>query len=433
MRITIIGTGYVGLVTACCLADIGHDVVGVDIDAAKVAKLKEGTSPIYEPGLEELLSKVIASGNISFTTNLEEALPETEVIFSAVATPAKEDFSADLRAVLVVCESVASLADHPLVFVNKSTVPVGTGKECEMRMDTILAERGVEFRIPVVSNPEFLREGCAIGDTMHPDRIVIGSSNTSAIETLKNVYKGQEPILVMERESAEIVKYASNAFLATKISFINQLAELCESQGGSITDVATGMGLDDRIGSKFLRSGIGYGGSCFPKDVKALIALSRHTGIPMPIISAVHDVNDRARQRFAKRVLEHMNEGQTVGVWGLAFKPGTDDMRDAPSIDIIADLQQSGITVRAYDPIAQENAKEILEGVEFCNSPLEAVEGVDALAVLTEWEEFAEADLSEIASNMAGTDVFDGRNCLDKVAAESVGLRYHGVGLYLSS
>ncbi|PIR53809.1 UDP-glucose 6-dehydrogenase, partial [Candidatus Peregrinibacteria bacterium CG10_big_fil_rev_8_21_14_0_10_42_8] len=296
MKITVIGTGYVGLVSAVCFAELGHTVIGVDIDEAKVAKLKEGVSPIYEPELDDLLRKNIAAGRITFTSDITEALPDTQVVFSAVATPPNEDFSADLRAVFIVAETVATHADHNIVFVNKSTVPVGTGEKCEDIIRKKLTERGVDIEIAVVSNPEFLREGHAIHDTMQPDRIVVGIPQNAdwAKKIMEDIYKPLtrtgKPILWMKRESAEIVKYASNGFLANKISFINMLSELCEATGGNIRDIAKGMGMDDRIGPRFLQSGIGYGGSCFPKDVKALIALSRETGVPLPLIEATHNI-----------------------------------------------------------------------------------------------------------------------------------------------
>ncbi len=430
MKITVIGTGYVGLVSAVCFAELGHEVIGVDIDASKVEKLKGGVSPIYEPELEDLLQKNLKAGRIRFTTELSEALPETEVVFSAVATPPNEDFSADLKAVFIVAESVAKLADHDLVFVNKSTVPVGTGKKCEEIM-----KQHSSYNIPVVSNPEFLREGHAVHDTMQPDRIVIGiNGNKQAKATLEELYKpltrATKPIVWMNRESAEIVKYASNGFLANKISFANMLSELCEVTGGNVRDVTRGMGMDDRIGPRFLHSGIGYGGSCFPKDVKALIALSRETGVPLPLIQATHDINQHQRQRYFKKLLDSLKPNATVGIWGLSFKPRTDDMREAPSLDLIPMLIEAGHTIKAHDPVAMKNAQSIItEGVDWKDSMMEAATDADALIVLTEWDEFRGADLSAVKNVMKGSALFDGRNIYDPQEVESAGLTYNGIGL----
>ncbi len=435
MHITVIGTGYVGLVSAVCFAELGHTVIGVDIDEAKVAKLKQGVSPIYEPELDDLLKRNIDAGRITFTTDITEALPQTQVVFSAVATPPNEDFSADLRAVFIVAETVATHADHDIVFVNKSTVPVGTGKKCEDIIQKKLTERGVEMNIPVVSNPEFLREGHAIHDTMQPDRIVVGINNNAwAQEIMEDIYKPLtrtgKPILWMNRESAEIVKYASNGFLANKISFINMLSELCEETGGNIRDIAKGMGMDDRIGPRFLHSGIGYGGSCFPKDVKALIALSRETGVPLPLIDATHAINQHQRERYFKKILDALPANATVGIWGLSFKPRTDDMREAPSLDLIPMLLEAGHTVRVHDPIAMENARSIIEGdIEWKENMMDTVADADATIVLTEWDEFRGVDFGKLKNTMKGTDLFDGRNIYDPEEVREAGLVYHGIGI----
>lgn len=436
MKIAVIGTGYVGLVSAVCFAELGHDVWGVDIDEEKVRKLQGGISPIYEPELEELLKKNLEAGTVKFTTDLAQALPDTQVVFSAVATPPNEDFSADLKAVFIVAESVAKLADHNIVFVNKSTVPVGTGTKCEEVIAKALADRGVDYKIPVISNPEFLREGHAISDTMQPDRIVVGmNENGWAKQTMEELYvpltRTSQPIVWMSRESSEIVKYASNGFLANKISFANMLSELCEATGGNVRDVTKGMGLDDRIGPRFLQSGIGYGGSCFPKDVKALIALSRETGVPLPLIQATHDINQHQRERYFKKILDALPaEGATVGIWGLSFKPRTDDMREAPSLDLIPLLVNAGHTVQAYDPVAMENAKNIItDDIEWKDSALEAAENADAVIVLTEWEEFCNTDLTTLKLTMKGNDLFDGRNIYEPAEVKEAGLQYHGIGL----
>ncbi|MCA9370353.1 MAG: UDP-glucose/GDP-mannose dehydrogenase family protein [Candidatus Peregrinibacteria bacterium] len=435
MKITVIGTGYVGLVSAVCFAELGHEVMGVDIDEAKVAKLKQGISPIYEPELPELLKRNLDAGRIRFTTDLAEALPNSKVVFSAVATPPNEDFSADLKAVFIVAESVAALADHDIVFVNKSTVPVGTGKRCEELIQKKLQERGVDFAIPVVSNPEFLREGHAVHDTMQPDRIVVGiNGNNEAKELMEEMYRpltrATKPIVWMQRESAEIVKYASNAFLANKISFINMMSELCEATGGNVRDIARGMGMDDRIGPRFLHAGIGYGGSCFPKDVKALIALSRETGVALPLVQATHDINQHQRERYFKKILDALPSNATVAIWGLSFKPRTDDMREAPSLDLLPMLTAAGHSVRAHDPIAMENAKAIVgDGIEWIEKMMDSARDADAVVVLTEWDEFRGADFKKLKEVMKGNLLFDGRNIYDPAEVEEVGLTYYGIGL----
>lgn len=435
MKIAVIGTGYVGLVSAVCFAELGHDVFGIDIDEAKIKKLKQGISPIYEPDLEELLKKNLDAGKIQFTTDIAEALPSAQVVFSAVATPPNEDFSADLKAVFIVAESVAKHADHNIVFVNKSTVPVGTGTRCEEVIQKVLSERGVDYKIPVVSNPEFLREGHAIHDTLEPDRIVIGINEEGwAKEALEELYgpltKTCEPIVWMARESSEIVKYASNGFLANKISFANMLSELCEATGGDVRDVTKGMGLDDRIGPRFLQSGIGYGGSCFPKDVKALIALSRETGVPLPLIQATHDINQYQRERYFKKILAALPSEATVGIWGLSFKPRTDDMREAPSLDLIPMLLAAGHTIQVHDPVAMDNARSIItDDIAWKDDPMAAAQNADALIVLTEWDVFCEADLNQLKLTMKGADLFDGRNIYDPQKVKEAGLTYYGIGI----
>lgn len=457
MQIAVVGTGYVGLVSAACFAELGHRVIGVDIDAAKVEMLKSGKSPIFEPGLEELIERGLKNGLLSFTTKLEEALPGTQIVFSAVATPPGENHSADLRAVFAVTESVARTANADIVFVNKSTVPVGTGKKCEERIAAILKERNVNFKIPVVSNPEFLREGMAVDDTLMPDRIIVGingdleiangevrsaneSSNSQianrnwARELMEELYRpitrATKPIVFMKRESAEIVKYASNAFLATKISFINMLTEFCEATGANIRDVALGMGLDTRIGHRFLHAGIGYGGSCFPKDVKALMATAKEYGLNFPIVDATDAVNVHQRNRFIEKILKHLPAKATVGVWGLAFKPKTDDMREAPSIDVINALVKAGHSIRAYDPAAIDTAKKVMpKELQYASSPLEAAKDADALLALTEWDVFRGADLKALKKSMKGNLLFDGRNIYDPSEVQDAGLTYHGIGL----
>ncbi len=438
MTIAVVGTGYVGLVSAACFAELGHTVWGIDIDVVKVEMLKSGKSPIFEPGLEELIQRNLKNGNLKFTTYLTEALDENvSIVFSAVATPPGEGFKADLRAVFTVAEEVARNAKNPVIFVNKSTVPVGTGAQCEERISNVLKERGVSFGIPVISNPEFLREGMAVNDTMSPDRIVVGvnGAGEEARELMEELYHPithmNKPLVFMSRESAEIVKYAANAFLATKISFINMLTELCEKTDADIRDVAEGIGLDNRIGPRFLHAGIGYGGSCFPKDVKALMATAEEYDVPMPIIKATDEVNARQRQRFIDLILSKLSPASTIAVWGLAFKPKTDDMREAPSIDVINALIEAEHTVLVYDPEAQERARLVLpDVVHFMNSPMDAIENqnVDALVLLTEWDEF-KMNLKQVKNVMKGNLLFDGRNMFESSEAQKVGFEYYGIGL----
>ncbi|UPA22456.1 UDP-glucose/GDP-mannose dehydrogenase family protein [Candidatus Peribacteria bacterium] len=435
MTIAVIGTGYVGLVSAACFAELGHTVYGIDIDAAKVAMLRDGKSPIYEPGLEELIKQGLANGRLIFETDITLALPHAEVVFSAVATPPGEGFKADLRAVFAVAETIAQKVDHPIVFVNKSTVPVGTGELCEEKINAILKERGITWSIPVVSNPEFLREGMAVPDTMMPERIVVGiNGDTRAKELMEELYRpitrANKPIIFMKRESAEIVKYASNAFLATKISFINMLTELTEKTGGNIRDVATGMGLDSRIGPRFLHAGIGYGGSCFPKDVKALLATGKEYGIPMPIVEATDAVNQHQRERFIAKIVSMLPAQSKVAIWGLSFKPKTDDMREAPSIDVINALISAGHTVSAFDPVATERAKPLLPFItHYADTSMDAVMEADALVVLTEWDEFRGTDLKLTKEHMKGNLLFDGRNIYEPREVTEAGFIYHGIGL----
>lgn len=434
MKIAVVGTGYVGLVTAACFAELGHDVIGVDIDATKVERLKKGECPIFEPGLEELLKQGLESKRLSFTTDLASALPHVAIVFSAVATPPDEDWKADLRAVFAVADTVATHAAKNLVFVNKSTVPVGTGTQCEERMAKILKDRGASIEIPVVSNPEFLREGMAVGDTLMPERIVVGMNGSAwAKDIIEDIYRPitrvGRPIVFMGRESAEIVKYAANAFLATKISFANMLSEFCEVTGANVRDVVAGIGLDSRIGPRFLHAGIGYGGSCFPKDVKALMATAKQYGIPMPIVEATDAINAHQRERFIAHLLKHLAPASTVAVWGLAFKPKTDDMREAPSIDVIHALAKAGHAVTAFDPAAEEKAKPLLPAIGYAASPLDAVKGADALVLLTEWDLFRGIDLKEVKAAMKGGQLFDGRNVYEPAEVAEAGLAYHCVGV----
>ncbi len=443
MKIAVVGTGYVGLVSAACFAELGHTVVGVDIDEKKIATLKSGKSTIFEPELEPLIQRGLASGHLSFTTDLKATLPDVEIVFSAVATPPGEGYKADLRAVFTVAETVAKNAAKDLLFVNKSTVPVGTGQKCEEKITQILKDRGVAFSIPVISNPEFLREGLAVPDTLTPDRIVVGINPSTgsgqagfskAREMMEELYRPLtrvgRPLLFMSRESAEIVKYASNAFLATKISFINMLTEFTEKTGANIRDIAAGLGLDQRIGPKFLHAGIGYGGSCFPKDVKALLQTAKEHGVTFDIVEATDRINTRQRFRFFEKVLKALPPKANVALWGLSFKPRTDDMREAPSLDLIPLLLKAGHAVTAFDPAAEENTRKFFpKEIRYAVSPLEAATGADAVILLTEWDMFRGIDLKEVKKAMKGKDLFDGRNVYEPSEVREAGLVYHGIGI----
>ena len=439
MRLAVVGTGYVGLVTATCFAELGHSVTGIDIDEKKIAMLKEGKSPIYEPGLEELIQKGLKSGFLRFTTDLPSSLADIDMVFSAVATPPGEGAKADLRAVFSVAESVAEHAEREILFVNKSTVPVGTGRICEEKITEVLKKRGKTFAIPVISNPEFLREGMAVPDTLMPDRIVVGVNGNEKAKTLmeelyRPITRVGKPLLFMDRESAEIVKYASNSYLATRISFINMLTEFIEKNGGNIRHVAEGMGLDHRIGPKFLHAGIGYGGSCFPKDVKAFLATAKEKGLSFPILEATDAVNRHQRERFFAQILAALPSRGTVCLWGLSFKPRTDDMREAPSLDLIPLLLKEGFTVAAHDPAAMENTRMLFpSGIRFATSPLDAAKDADAVVLLTEWDIFRGVDLNDVKSAMRGKDLFDGRNIYEPKDVEAAGLVYHGIGIHSSS
>ncbi len=443
MKLAVVGTGYVGLVTATCFAELGHSVIGVDIDEAKIKTLQSGKSTIYEPGLEELIQRGLQSGLLSFTAQLTEVINDVDMIFSAVATPPDEGYRADLRAVFSVAEAVAKQATKDLLFVNKSTVPVGTALKCEERIKKILTERGVNIEIPVVSNPEFLREGMAVQDTLVPDRVIVGihpstslrtSSNERAKKLLEELYRPitriGRPLLFMSRESAEIVKYAANSYLATRISFINMLTEFAELSGADIRDIAAGIGLDHRIGPKFLHAGIGYGGSCFPKDVKAFLAAAADRGLTFPIIEATDAINRRQRERFFAKILKSLPKKARVCVWGLSFKPRTDDMREAPSLDLIPLLLKNDCTVTAFDPFAMENAKKVFpKEVHYAATALDAAKDADAVVLLTEWDVFRGIDLKEVKKIMNGRNLFDGRNVYEPEDVEGAGMAYHGIGM----
>jgi len=421
-KIAVIGTGYVGLVSGACFAYLGHRVIGLDIDKEKIERLKKGEVPIYEPGLESILKKALREGNIEFTTDYSYAVKNSDFIFIAVGTPSKEDGSADLSYVESAYRSIAENIGNEdfKIIVNKSTVPVGTGRWAKEFIKKLLKERGIkepEKRFEVVSNPEFLREGKAVEDFMKPDRVVVGADNREIGGLVASLYeKLQPPVLLTDLPTAEMVKYASNAFLAAKISFINEIANVCEKLGADVNVVARGMGLDHRISPHFLRAGCGFGGSCFPKDVKALIHTAQKVNEKPELLKAVIEVNEKQKLKPVEKLLKHIPDlkGKTIAVWGLAFKPETDDMREAPSIPVIRELLKMGATVKAYDPVATENAKKVFkeeiekyrEKLTFTNGKYEALEGAEALLLITEWEEFKEVDFDKLK----GKVVIDGRN-----------------------
>jgi UDPglucose 6-dehydrogenase len=431
VNIAVVGTGYVGLVTGAGLADFGNDVVCVDIDESKIEALEQGRIPIYEPGLDAIVAKNVEEGRLRFTTDLPSAIRAARAIFIAVGTPQSADGSADLRYVEEVARAIAAHMDGPKLVVTKSTVPIGTGR----RIQQILTEAGQGERAHVVSNPEFLREGSAIEDLMRPDRVVIGVYEPEAIELMKEIYAPlhslEVPFVVTNVESSELIKYASNAFLATKISFINEVAVLCERLGADVQDVARGMGLDTRINPKFLQTGPGYGGSCFPKDTSALVDIARRAGYRFKIVESVVEVNDEIKQRMVSKVEKVVGsdmKGATIGILGLAFKPETDDMRESPSIPLIEGLLKLGATIRAFDPEAMENARKMFEGVEFCSDPYQTAEGADCLVIVTEWNEFRALNLGRIRELMRRAAIVDLRNVYDPERVKAEGFEYEAVG-----
>ncbi|MGD8439472.1 MAG: UDP-glucose/GDP-mannose dehydrogenase family protein [Holophagae bacterium] len=433
MHICVVGTGYVGLVTGACLADFGMDVTCVDKDERKINMLLDGEMPIYEPGLDALVDKNARAGRLHFTTDLEPAIRQALAIFIAVGTPPKEDGSADLSYVIEVAESIADNLDGYKVVVTKSTVPTGTGQLIE---NTIRTRTTSKHPFSVVSNPEFLREGSAIGDFMRPDRVVIGARDPQAIAIMKDIYSPlflrETPFVITNVESSELIKYASNAFLATKITFINEVAELCELIGADVHHVARGMGLDKRIGPKFLHPGPGYGGSCFPKDTQALSDIARQAGRPFDIVDTVVAVNERMKVRAVDKVRAALRDdlkGRTVALLGLSFKPETDDMRESASIPIAETLIAEGASVRAFDPVAMDNARDILPAeVVYCEDSYDAAEGADALVIVTEWNQFRSLDMERVKQALAGNVVVDLRNVCSPARMAEHGLVYTGVG-----
>ncbi len=414
MRVAMIGSGYVGLVSGVCFSEFGHRVTCVDKDEGRIAALQAGRVPIYEPGLEALLAKNVAAGRLDFTTDTAAAVAAAEAVFIAVGTPSRRgDGHADLTHVMAAAEEIAAALDGPTVVLTKSTVPVGTGREIEGRIRALRANAEVE----VASNPEFLREGAAIEDFMRPDRIVVGADGELAREVARELYRplflNETPVLFTSRETAELTKYAANAFLATKIGFINEMADLCEAVGANVQEVARGIGLDRRIGSKYLHAGPGYGGSCFPKDTRALLETAREVDAPLSIVEAVDGANERRKAAMAGKVVAAVGgdlAGKRIGVLGLTFKPNTDDMREAPSLDIVPALIEAGATVGAYDPQGMAVARRLLHGVCWCEDAYEAADGADALVIITEWNEFRALDLDRVKARLKSPVVVDLRN-----------------------
>ncbi|HMM65820.1 MAG TPA: UDP-glucose/GDP-mannose dehydrogenase family protein [Dokdonella sp.] len=438
MRIAIFGTGYVGLVTGTCLAEVGNDVICVDVDALKVARLERGEIPIFEPGLAPLVAENHAAGRLRFTTDANAAIAHGEVIFIAVGTPPEEDGSADLSHVLDVARTIGRALEKPAVVVNKSTVPVGTADLVRNTIAAELAARGNDTAFDVVSNPEFLKEGDAVQDCLRPDRIIIGSNSTRAISILRTLYapfnRNHDRIVLMDVRSAELTKYAANAMLATKISFMNEIANIAERVGADVEQVRLGIGSDPRIGYHFIYPGAGYGGSCFPKDVKALEHIARSEGYEPRVLSAVEATNAAQKERLFELISRHFDgrlDGLRIALWGLAFKPNTDDMREAPSRTLLEKLWSSGVGVRAHDPEAHEEVRRIYGNrpdLELCDSQYAALDGADALVIVTEWKAFRSPDLGRIRDALKSPVIFDGRNIFDPAAIESAGMAYYGIG-----
>ncbi|HVN53442.1 MAG TPA: UDP-glucose/GDP-mannose dehydrogenase family protein [Anaerolineaceae bacterium] len=428
-NICVVGTGYVGLVTGACFADLGNQVACLDVDESRIENLRQGVMPIYEPGLEQLVLQNVRAGRLTFTGDYSEALKDAEFAFIAVGTPSGVDGEADLQYVRQAAESIADVVDHPIVVINKSTVPVGTGDW----VAEIISKRrlGKPLDFYVVSNPEFLREGSAINDFMDPDRVILGSMHKDAANKVAQIYLSLRcPILITDLRTAEMIKYASNAFLATRISFINEIANMCEELGADVREVSVGMGLDKRIGHSFLDAGLGWGGSCFPKDVKALAHMAVLHGTQPQLLQAVMEINRNQRRRAVmrlRRALGSLND-KVIGVLGLSFKPNTDDIRDAPALEIIHLLQNEGAHICAYDPQAMEAASRMLKGIKLCESPYEVAEGSDALVLATEWNEFKALDFNRIREVMHTPVILDGRNLWDPERLRALGFTYFGIG-----
>ena len=438
MKITVVGTGYVGLVSGACLADVGNDVLCLDVDPNKIRVLEEGGIPIHEPGLLEIVRRNVAAGRLSFTTDVEYAARYGTVQFIAVGTPPDEDGSADLQYVLAAARNIGRHMDGYRVVVDKSTVPVGTGDKVRAVIAEELVARGTDIPFAVVSNPEFLKEGAAVEDFMRPDRIIVGADDKRAIDLMRQLYgpfqRSHEKLLVMDVRSAELTKYAANAMLATRISFMNELANLAETLGADIELVRQGIGSDPRIGWHFLYAGCGYGGSCFPKDVKALVRTGDENGHDLLLLNAVEAANEAQKLRLVDKIVARFGQdlsGMRFALWGLAFKPNTDDMRDAPSRVILAELFRRGATAVAYDPVAMNEARRIFGDearLAYVERPMEAIEGADALVIVTEWKEFRSPDFERIRAALKHAVVFDGRNMYDPAMMREVGIEYHGIG-----
>jgi UDPglucose 6-dehydrogenase len=440
MNITVIGTGYVGLVTGTCFSEMGNNVYCVDIDEEKIESLKKGIMPIYEKDLKGMVSKNYKNGNLIFTTNLEEGLSNSDICFIAVGTPMAEDGCADLSIVFQVAKNIGQLMNDDLIVVTKSTVPVGTGTKIKKIIEKELDKRTAYYDFKIVSNPEFLKEGSAVEDSMRPDRVIIGSDDEKTINVIKELYapyvKNHDRFIVMDIRSAEMSKYASNAMLATRISFMNEIANICERVGADVNQVRLGVGSDDRIGYSFLYAGCGYGGSCFPKDVSALIKTGDHVGYSPKILKEVEDVNNEQKKILIKKIKRKFGEdlaGFKFCIWGLSFKPGTDDMREAPSIVMINELFKAGANIKAYDPKATDIAKDIfksnIDNIEFFNDKYDAVDDCDALIIVTEWNEFKSPDFDVISERINNKIVFDGRNQFDKNILDNIGFEYYQIGV----
>ncbi len=430
-NICVIGTGYVGLVTGTCFADLGNEVTCLDIDEWKIAALNRGESPIYEPGLEEMVKRNYEAGRLRFTTSYAEAVPEAEFVFIAVGTPQGSNGGADLSFVETAASTIAKHLKGDTVIINKSTVPIGTGDWVAGIVERNLNGNRSSATFAVVSNPEFLREGSALYDFLNPDRVVLGSTNRAAAEHVAELYSAiKTPIIITDLRTAEMIKYASNAILATRISFINEISQMCDALGADVTVVAEGMGYDKRIGPQFLQAGIGYGGSCFPKDVKALAHMAENSNLHPQLLLAVMDINSDARRFFVQKIERTLGSvsGRTIGVWGLAFKPNTDDMREAASLDIINALVRKGATVKAYDPVAMTVAQRLLPPITYATDPYEAVTGADAVLLLTEWNEFKQVDFGRVKSVMNSPVLFDGRNLYDPQEMAKLGITYRAIG-----
>ena len=438
MRVTIFGSGYVGLVTGACLADAGNHVVCVDVDEAKIAGLKKGVVPIHEPGLDALIKRNAEAGRLEFTTDAAKGVEHGLFQLIAVGTPPGEDGSADLKYVLMVAKTIGTHLNKYAVVITKSTVPVGTADKVRAQVSGALAGRGAAVEFDLVSNPEFLKEGAAIADFVKPDRVVIGTDNPRTVELMRALYepftRNHDRLVVMDIRSSELTKYAANAMLATKISFMNELANIAELVGADIERVRIGIGSDPRIGYSFIYPGTGYGGSCFPKDVRALSGSAREVGYEARILNAVEDVNIAQKSVLARKIRTHFNEqlqGLTVAIWGLSFKPNTDDMREAPSLTLITELLEAGAIVRAYDPVATEEARRALgdrKGLTFVDGAYEAVQGADVLAVVTEWQEFRSPDYDQLKAMLKHPVIFDGRNIYNPDLLARMGFSYYGIG-----